>query len=427
METPIRSFALKSWVGALAAAVALATSVNAFAADKIHQGYSATADQYEVDGVVVSNVDTSAPLWNPRGKSEEQLAERAKFLGEAYDLVRTEEQLARAEKYKEKYRDAVYVNSVMLGSVGMIEISDADFAKGLKRNLDAGGSAVSVTAYAYPGDGETALLDRLDLSKKVIDANDDFVMIDGVESIRQAKKDGKIAVLFNTQGAEWAIEDLSQLDEFHKRGVRVTNLIYNNDNAFAGGGSEQLSGLTELGASFVKKANEMGVVMDCSHASNETCIDVANLTTKPMVASHGNPAALRELGRNMSDEAMKAIASTGGVMCNVGVGLFMNPEMDSSPERLVEHVLYTANLVGKDKTCYATDYMHNAAEFFLQGVAQPEIFPPEKGYGAPASNIASEHVWSVVAILEEEHGWTEDEIRGYLGENLLRVYEANWK
>lgn len=105
----------------------------------------------------------------------------------------------------------------------------------------------------------------------------------------------------------------------------------------------------------------------------------------------------------------------------------MNKQGDSSPEELINQILYTAKLIGKDKTCYATDYMHNATNFFLEGVRQVEVFAPEKGFGQPATNIATEHVWDIVAMLEQDHGWTEKEIRGFLGENLLRVYKANWK
>ena len=63
---------------------------------------------------------------------------------------------------------------------------------------------------------------------------------------------------------------------------------------------------------------------------------------------------------------------------------------------------------------------------FRKSIGKVDVYPPEKGFGVPASNLSAEHIWDVVAILEDEHGWTEDEIRGFLGENLMRVYEANW-
>jgi microsomal dipeptidase-like Zn-dependent dipeptidase len=71
--------------------------------------------------------------------------------------------------------------------------------------------------------------------------------------------------------------------------------------------------------------------------------------------------------------------------------------------------------------------MPAANKMFAANVANVDVYPPEKGFGPPASNMAGRHIWDVIAILEDEHGWSEEEIRGFLGENLLRVYEANWE
>jgi len=129
----------------------------------------------------------------------------------------------------------------------------------------------------------------------------------------------------------------------------------------------------------------------------------------------------------MSDEAIEAVGSTGGAVCNTGVGLFLNAKGNASPEEYAQHVVYTAKLIGKDKTCYSTDYMPAAGKMFAANVANVDVYPPEKGFGAPASNMAAEHIWDVVAILEDDYDWNEAEIRGYLGENLMRVYAANWE
>lgn len=394
--------------------------------EEVHQGYSDTADQYEVDGVVVSNVDINAKLWNPRGKTEEQHAERAEFLIDAYNLKRTDEQKATALKYKEKYKDAIYINSLMIGGIGVVGTEEEHFAKGLKRNFDAGATVVSVTIYAYPSDGTIPPLERMKVSKKIAEDLGYTVATD-VKTIRKAKEEGRMVVVFNTQGADYAIEDLNLMGEAKSYGLGVSNFTYNNDNALAGGGDKQTSGVTELGRQWIKKMNELGIVVDCSHASNQTAIDAATHSAKPIVASHSNPSAIMELNRNLSDEAIIAVGKSGGVVCNVGVGIFMNEEGDATPERLVEHILYTAKLIGREKVGYATDFMHCFEPMFKASVNNTEIFPPEKGYGAPATNIGTEHIWDIVAVLEDTYGWSDTEIKGFLGENLLRVYAANWK
>jgi microsomal dipeptidase-like Zn-dependent dipeptidase len=393
---------------------------------EIHQGYSESAPQYEVDGWVISNVDVNANLWNPRGKSEEQILERAQFLTDAYDLERTPEQQERARQAREKYSDAIVINSVMIGAVGVVGTEAEHLAKGLKRNHDHGLTVVSVTAYAYPSDGEKHVIGRLEASLPVVEELG-MIQVEGIDDIRRAKDEGKLAVVFNSQGADYAVEDLGLMEEVKSRGLRISGFTYNNDSPLAGGGTKQDHGVTELGKRWVEEMNRLNLVVDCSHASNQTCIDAARHSIKPIIASHSPAYGLNQINRNITDEAMIAIGEKGGAVCTTGVGLFLNPEGDASPEAFAKHVNYTGDLIGRDKTCYSTDYMHNAYGMFKDNVANVDIFPPEKGFGSPAKNTAAEHIWEVAAILEDEYGWSDGDVRGFLGENLMRVYKANWE
>jgi microsomal dipeptidase-like Zn-dependent dipeptidase len=393
---------------------------------EIHQGYSETAPLYEVDGFVISNDDVEAYLWNPRGKTDEQIADRAQFLTDAYEVKRTDAQLARAAEAREKYSDAIVINSLLPAAVGIIGNNADDLRLGLEQDRDAGMTLSSATVWAFPGDGDEAnVIERIEASMPVIEELS-LIVARSTADIRRAKAEGKMAVMFNVQGSDFVAENMSLLEQAKPLGLNVANFVYNNDNAIAGGGANQSMGVTELGYEFIAEANRHNIVVDCSHSSNQTCIDAAAASTKPNLASHSNVAALYNLGRNMSDEAIKAVGDTGGAVCNTGVGVFLNDKGVASPEEYVEHVVYTANLIGKDKTCYSTDYMPAANKMFAANVANVDVYPPEKGFGPPASNMAGRHIWDVVAILEDEHGWSEEEIRGFLGENLLRVYEANW-
>lgn len=400
--------------------------MSACAEQEVYQGYSETAPQYEVDGQIISNVDIRARLWNPRGKPEEQIRERAQYLAEAYDLVRTPEQQARAREARAKYADAVAINSIMIGAVGTAGTEAEHFVKGLERNRDAGMTLTSVTAYAYPSDGPTSVFERLAASRPLVEELG-MVMVEDVDDIRRAKAEGKLAVMFNTQGADYAVDDLSAMETVKALGVHISNFTYNNNSALAGGGSLQDQGVTELGRRWIGVANRNGIVVDCSHSSNQTCIEAAEYSSGPIIASHSPAFALWGINRNISDDAMRAVGESGGAVCTTGVGLFLNEEGDASPEEFAKHINYTGEQIGREHTCFSTDYMHNAIGMFSRDVSNVEVFPPEKGFGVPASNTAAEHIWDVVAVLEDDYGWSDDEIRGFLGENLLRVYEANWR
>jgi len=376
----------------------------------------------------VSDSDIHARLFNTRGKSRETLNERAEWLATQYDAKVSEESIARAEKAKEKYGHAVTINSLLPCSVGIVGNTPATFRKALERNREANFTLSSSTVFATYGQGPA------DKTVYEVVADSDKVVADlgltkalSVDDIRRAKSEDSMAVVYNTQGSDFVIENLADhAKRAYAHGIRIMNFVYNLNNALAGGGSKQNQGLTDMGRHWVQIAQANGILLDVSHSSNQTAIDAAAIATKPIIASHSNAQSLFNVSRNISDEAIKAIASTGGVICPSGVGLHLNADGEATPKRYLEHVIHVADLVGKDRVCFASDYVHNVLDYYKKGLDKTDIYPPELGFGAPTSNLAAEHIWHVVALLEDEHDWTEEEIVGFLGENLMRVYQTSW-
>ena len=120
------------------------------------------------------------------------------------------------------------------------------------------------------------------------------------------------------------------------------------------------------------------------------------------------------------------MGATGGVICVNFIGGFLNPLGLARPYDIAKHVEYIANLVGRDKLCVGPDYVYNYAETLDWVLRNPENFPPEMGYASPSHMGKPGEIWGVVRELEATYGWTEQDIRGFLGENLLRLYRANW-
>lgn len=394
--------------------------------EQIHQGYSDTADQYEVNGVVVSNVDVAAPFWNANGKSDELIQQRATLMVEYIENTRTAEERAADAPIRQKYKDAISINAVMPGAANIAGYTSESYRKAVKRNQDAGYTLMSGSVYNFPANEMVPVEDTTELSVEIVEEMG-LVIAHSVADIYQAKKDGKMAVIFNTQGADFAIEDMSRIATLESMGVKSMNFVYNANNALAGGMNKQDMGVTELGKKFIEVANNNGVIVDVSHSSNQTAIDAAKWSKKPIMASHSNAATLHDIKRNLSDEAIKAVGASNGVVCNTAVGAFLNAENDASPEAMAKHIVYTAKLIGKDKTCYSTDYVHVLYDFLVKFLPNTELYDPAAGFGGFTENQVAEDIWGVVAVLETDYGWTEEEIRGFLGENLIRVYKANWK
>ncbi|WP_123953473.1 hypothetical protein [Vibrio crassostreae] len=132
----------------------------------------------------VSDVDYQANLFNTRGKDEETIIKRSIWLAEKYDLKRTPEQVARANKARRKYEKAIAINSILPSSVGIIGNTHDNFTKAVKRNQDAGITLASATVYAFPGsldEGITAY-DVIAASDEVV-AEQNMKKVDTVDDI----------------------------------------------------------------------------------------------------------------------------------------------------------------------------------------------------------------------------------------------------
>lgn len=163
-----------------------------------------------------------------------------------------------------------------------------------------------------------------------------------ISDARTAAKEGKIAAFLSVEGMEQLDCSIERLRRAHDEdGVVLVNLCWNDDNALAGSVMDSGSGLTALGRFFVPDAQAMGVALDMSHASERTFWDVLELSTKPVIASHSNSAAVcSTFPRNLTDAQFKALVKIGG---GAGINLcadFIAPNADIDDIlRHIEHFL----------------------------------------------------------------------------------------
>lgn len=262
-----------------------------------------------------------------------------------------------------------------------------------------------------------------------------FIQVRSIDDMLRAKKEGKLGVFHNFQSMMTLGENhdtvLENLQKYYDLGLRQLNFTYNIDTIYADGGVSNDDGtdqgISELGEEVIKEMNRLGIVVDCSHSSDQTCIEAAAATRKPMMMSHSNLMTYQPIGRNVSDQAVKAVAGTGGVICVNFIGGFLNPQGLARPHDIAKHVEYIGNLVGRDKLCVGPDYVYNYADTLLWILKNPENFPIEMGYATPSHMGKPGEIWGIVRELQDRYGWSDDEIRGFLGGNLLRLYRANWQ
>ncbi len=126
----------------------------------------------------------------------------------------------------------------------------------------------------------------------------------------------RIAAILAIEGGHAIQDSLDTLRKFHQLGVRYMTLTWMNTNnwADAAGGERRWAGLNDLGVRIVSEMNHLGMIVDLSHASDETFWDVLSITTDPVIFSHSCCRALCNHFRNVSDEMLRGLARNGGVI-----------------------------------------------------------------------------------------------------------------
>lgn len=170
--------------------------------------------------------------------------------------------------------------------------------------------------------------------------------------------EGCVGALLSLEGGEVINQSLHLLEVFYKLGARAMTLTWNNRNWICDGIAEPSgSGLTNFGRDVVKKMDELGMIIDVSHISVKGFWDCVSLSTRPILASHSNSKSLCNHIRNLSDEQIKAIANSKGL---IGINyvpshLSDNPQK-ASLDTIVDHMIYIADLVGVEYLALGSDF-----------------------------------------------------------------------
>ena len=146
---------------------------------------------------------------------------------------------------------------------------------------------------------------------------------------------------------------MERLEDYARWGARIGMLTWNEENLLASGaGGDGEKGLTTLGKEAVRRMQRLGILPDVSHAGDGTFRDILRLAEGPVIASHSNCRALCDVRRNLTDDQLRAIRDTGGV---VGINLYRDFVGGTSMDALVAHIEHFLALDGEKTLCIGGD------------------------------------------------------------------------
>ncbi len=302
--------------------------------------------------------------------------------------------------------------------------------------------------------------DEIEAVYRLVGQNpEDLEVVLTSEDAARLRNSGKTAVLIGIEGGYAIEDDLDLLRAFYRAGVRLMTLTHwtRTDWADASGDPEpKYGGLTEFGEKVVQEMNRLGMVIDVSHAHDETFWDVMRVSRAPVVASHSCCRALSDYHRNLTDDMLKALAKNGGL---IGINFhpgFLNAEIEKKEEALQAQVAKEYGLKDNSPASFMRLDPATREKFFAEvGAKSAELQKTlprvdvgtvvdhidhvvkvtgnadHVGLGSDfdgisATPIGLENVGKLGAITEEleRRGYKEDDIRKILGGNFYRVFEA---
>ena len=254
-----------------------------------------------------------------------------------------------------------------------------------------------------------------------------YVFVKSVDEILKAKSEGKFAVGFNFQGSEMLEGDKNLVEVFYDLGVRHMLLAYNQKNKAADGCHERTdSGLSRYGISLIQEMNRVGMIVDLTHMGYCSSMEAMEISKAPVIFSHSDAYTLKNHPRNIRDDQIKGCARKGGIIGVVGIGHFLGNN-EASTENMVRHIDYIVNLVGPGHVGIGLDLVYYQDSMYRRYLEQRERYP--EGYPPDSKDwnyFQPEQLPEITDALLKRN-YSENDIRGILGQNFIRVAGQVWK
>ena len=261
------------------------------------------------------------------------------------------------------------------------------------------------------------------------------------DDVRQAKRDGVGCLYLSGNGVPltqaWvSVEDeLRYVRVFYQLGIRMMHVTYNRRNRLGDGCAEPANGgLSDFGQAAVGELNRVGVIVDVAHSGWQTSLEAAQRSSKPMVASHSTCGSLYEHMRSKPDNVIRAIADTDGYIGICCISRFLRHSGDITA--LLDHIDHVVKKFGPDHVAIGTDVAYqsrNAARERAKHPARPKrrtrwaaLWPPDnfKTTGRMIQSIGWTN-WPLFTVGLVQRGHSDAVIQKIIGQNVLRVLEAN--
>ena len=299
-------------------------------------------------------------------------------------------------------------------------------------NREANLDAVHVTLVYHEDYDE--FVQRTKEWEKFFSENSDLIFLGrNFKDIEKANLEKKTAIFFGFQNCSPIEDNIALVEKVHEHGCRFMQLTYNNQSLLATGCYEKNdSGVTNFGREAIKEMNRVGIVIDMSHSAEKSTFDAIEISEKPIAITHANPSFWYKAKRNKSNDLLKALGSSGGML---GLSLYPHHLKDGSNctlENFCEMAAKTAEIMGAKNIGIGSDLCLNQPDRVVEWMRNG-TWTKIKNYGEGSKNkpgFPKQPDWFLDArgfknldIGLKKVGFNENEVNGILGNNWYNFYK----
>lgn len=256
----------------------------------------------------------------------------------------------------------------------------------------------------------------------------DLIKVVRADDILRAKRENRFGIILNFQNTTHFGASLEKLELFYRLGIRQIQMTYNDLNLVGCGCTERVDcGLSRYGLKVVERMNRLGILIDVSHSGYRTSLDTIEASDAPVAFTHTVCKAVYNHDRGKTDDQLEAIAKRNGYVGIVLVPNFITAEAEASVEHFLDHVDHAVKVVGADKVGIGTDY---AEPYPPIGERMNEDIVASLGFEAKHAIDFNRKTkgysnWRDYITLTRgliTRGYNDEEIKGILGGNFLRIF-----
>ena len=280
---------------------------------------------------------------------------------------------------------------------------------------------------------------QIDLVHRMVDHYDDFEMAYTAADVRRIHRRGKIASLIGMEGGHSIDNSLANLRMLYALGARYMTITHSKSLRWADSsvGDGSGAGLSPFGEEVIREMNRLGMLVDLSHVSPETMKDALRVTEAPVIYSHSSAYGVTQHDRNVPDDVLELVKENNGVIMVVFLTFYVSEELrqhrtsmtahrgslsgDLTPEEIQAEMAFWATANPAPEATLADVVEH--IEYIRDRIGSEHIGIGGDYDGMPPGPVGLEDVSSYPNLLAEllRRGFSEKEVRGIAGENVLRV------